>query len=47
MHKIYNLIVGQIKEKLQENSSSNTTFQAVKTCRDPIGYLLVLKNLCF
>ena len=31
MHKIYNLIVGQTNEKLQEKAASGATFQAVKT----------------
>ena len=47
MHKIYNLIVGQTNEQLQEKAASNANFHAVKTERDPIGYLLILKKICF
>ena len=47
MHNIYNLIVGQTNEQLQEKAASDATFQAVKTDRDPIGYLVILKNICF
>ena len=31
MHKIYNLILGQTNEQLQEKASSDATFQGVKT----------------
>ena len=41
MHKIYILIVGQTNEKLQEKAASDATFQAVKTDRDPIVYLMI------
>ena len=47
MHKIYNLIVGQTNEQLQEKAASDATFQAVKTDQDPIGYLMILKKICF
>ena len=47
MHKIYDLIVGQTNEHLQEKAVSDATFQAVKTDRDPIGYLMILKRLWF
>ena len=47
MHKIYNLIVGQTNEQLQEKAASETTFQTVKTDKDPIGYLMILKSICF
>ena len=47
MHKIYNLIVGQTNEELQEKAASDATFQAVNTDRDPIGYLMILKKICF
>ena len=30
MHKIYNLILGQMNEQLQERAASDATFQAVK-----------------
>ena len=46
MHKIYNLIVVQTNEQLQEKAASDTTFQAVKTDRYPIGYLMILNRLC-
>ena len=45
MHKIYNLIVGQTNEQLQEKAVSDATFQGVKTDRDPIGYLMILKKI--
>ena len=47
MHKIYNLILGQKNEQLQEKVASDATFQAVKTDQDPIGYLMILKKICF
>ena len=47
MHKIYNLIVGQKNEQLQEKAASDTNFQAVKTDQYPIGYLMILKRICF
>ena len=47
MHKIYNLIVGQTNEQLQEKAASDTTFQAVKTDQDPIVYLMILKKIYF
>ena len=47
MRKIYNLIVGQTNEQLQEKAASDATLQAVKTDRDPICYLIILKKLCF
>ena len=31
MHKIYNLIVGQMNEQLKEKAASDATLQAVKT----------------
>ena len=46
MHNIYNLILGQKNEQLPDKVASDATFQAVKTGRDPIGYLLVLKKIC-
>ena len=47
MHKIYNLIVVQTNEQLQEGASLDANFQAVKTDQDPIGYLMILKRICF
>ena len=47
MHKIYNLILGQTNEQLQDKSTPDATFHAVKTDRDPIGYLMILKRICF
>ena len=47
MHKIYNLIVGQTNEQLQEKAESDAIFQAVKTDRDPIGYHMILKKILF
>ena len=47
MHKIYNMIVGQTNEQLQEKAASDATFQAVKTDQYPIGYLMILKRICF
>ena len=44
---IYNLIVGQINEQLQEKAASDATFQEIKTDQDPIGYLMILKKICF
>ena len=47
MHKIYNLIVSQTKEQLQEKAASGAPFQAVKSDQDPVGYLMILKSICF
>ena len=47
MHKIYNLIVLQTNEQLQEKAALDATFQEVKTDRYPIGYLMILKRICF
>ena len=47
MYKIYNVIVGQTNEQLQEKPASEYTFRVVKTYQDPIGYLMILKRLCF
>ena len=46
MHKIYNLIVAQKNEQLQDKTAPDATFQAVKTDQYPIGYLMVLKKIC-
>ena len=47
MHNIYNITVGQTNKQLNEKVASDTTLQAVKTGRYPIGLLLILKKLCF
>ena len=47
MHKIYSLIVGQTNEQQQEKTASDTTFRAVKNDQEPIGYLMILKKICF
>ena len=47
MHKIYNLILDQTNEELQEKAVSNITFQTVNTDIYPIGYLMILKRICF
>ena len=47
MHKMYNLIVVQTNEQLQDKAASDAAFQAVKTDQDPIGYLMILKKICF
>ena len=40
------MIVGKTNEQLQEKTASDATFQAVKTDKDPIGYLMILKRIC-
>ena len=45
MHNIYNLIVGQTNKQLQEKVESDVTFQAIKTGRDFIQYMIILKKL--
>ena len=45
MHKIYNIIVGQRNEQLQEKAASDDTFQVVNTDWDPITYLIIPKKL--
>ena len=47
MHKIYSLVVVQTNEQLQEKAALYATFQVVKTDRDPIGYLMILKKIFF
>ena len=47
MHKIYNIIVGQTDEQLQDKAVSEATFQAVKTDQYPIGYLMILQRIYF
>ena len=47
MHNIYNLIVGQTNEQLKEKAALDATFQAVKIDGYPIGYLMILKKICF
>ena len=47
MHKIYNLILVQINKQLQENAELESTFQEIKTDQDLIGYLIILKMICF
>ena len=47
MHKIYNLIVVQTHEQLQEKATPDKTLQAFKSEREPIGYLIILKRLYF
>ena len=47
IQKIYNLIVCNINEQLQEKAASDATFQAVKTVREPIRYLIILTKICF
>ena len=37
MHKIYNLIMGQTNEQLQEEAALDTTLQVVNSGRYPIG----------
>ena len=47
INKIYNIIVGQTNGQLKEKTSLVTTFQAINTGQDPIGYLIILKKICF
>ena len=47
MQNFYNLIAGEKNEQFQEKAALVSTFQAVKSGQDPIGYLVILKNLCF
>ena len=47
MHNIYNLVVGQKYEQIQEKAAPDATFQAAKTDLDLIDYLMILKRLCF
>ena len=44
-HKIYNLIVGHTNKKLQEKVASDSTLQVIKSGRDLIGYLTIIKNI--
>ena len=46
MHKIYNIIVGQTNYQLQDKVTLEATFQAFNTGQDPIGNLMILKNIC-
>ena len=36
LHSIYNYILGQTNEQLQEKLASGATFQAVNTGQDPV-----------
>ena len=45
MHKIYNFIVVQKNEQIQEKVTSDSNLQVVKTGRDTIGYLMIIKKL--
>ena len=47
MHKIYNIIVGQMNEKQQEKATLDATLQEVNTDQDPIIYLIILNSICF
>ena len=47
MRNIYDIIVGQTNEQLQDKTALDATLQAVNTGQDPIRYLMILKNLCF
>ena len=47
MHNMYNLIMVHTNKQLQEKVASDATLQAVNTVRDNIGYLMILKKLCF
>ena len=47
IQNIYNISVVQKNEQLQEKEVPDVTFQVVKTDQDPIGYLMILKGLCF
>ena len=46
MHKIYNIIVVQMNEQLQEKAESDATLQSIKTDLEPIVYMMILKRLC-
>ena len=39
--------MGQRNKQLQEKAAWDATFQVAKTDRDPIGYLMILKRICF
>ena len=45
MHKIYNFILVQTNEKLQEKVALYATFQVVNTEWEPIVYLMILKMI--
>ena len=47
MHKIYNLVLGQTHEQLQEKVTPDSTFQTVNSEKYPIGYLIILNRLYF
>ena len=47
IQNIYKNILGNTNKQLQEKYAWDATLQAVKTGRDPIGYLMITKNLCF
>ena len=47
MQNIYNIIVVQTNEQLQEKAELEATFQTAKTGREPIGYLIILNKLWF
>ena len=45
MHKIYNIIIGQTNEQLQEKAASDATLQAVNTDQESKVYLVILKRI--
>ena len=47
MHNIYNLIVGQTNEQLQEKEASDATLHEIKTGKYPIGYPMILRKIYF
>ena len=44
-HKIFNIIVGHTNDQIQKKVALESTLQVVKTGRDHIGYLMILKKL--
>ena len=47
MQKIYHIIVVQINKQLQDKAESDATFLAFETDQYRIGYLMILKRICF
>ena len=47
MHNIYNLILDQTNDQLQEKAALYVTFQSIKTSQDPNRYLMILNRLFF
>ena len=47
MQNIYNIIVGQTNEQLQDEAAWEATLNVFNTGQDYIGHLMILKKIFF